>query len=302
MGEMPSPLHVRPDSSLRAMTNDHAFRVIVARTTSLVQGICAVQGVSGASAATLGDLLTGTILFRETMAPGLRVQGIVRAPGSKTSLVADSAPEGATRGLVQGRLSTPFVAGEGSFLHMMRTLHNGSINQGIVRISDETEQAQEQAQAQGGIVRGLMTYMKESEQVDTMLALCTKLNDAGAVVEAGGYMVQLLPEVGRAPLMVMAERLADFARIDHLLTAGFDPQNLLDELLYGMDYTPLDQSPLSFACWCSENRLLGALATLDKAEIQAMVAADNPLEIDCEYCHKQYVIQPHRLSGLLSSN
>jgi len=296
---MPSPSIAEParnDSSLRAMTNDHAFRVIVARTTSLVHDICALHGLSGESAATMGDLLTGTILFRETMAPGFRVQGIVRAAGSKTSLVADSGPEGATRGLVQGRISAPFIAGEGSFLHMRRTLKNGSINQGIVRISDEG------VQAQSGISRGLMTYMKESEQVDTMLALCTKVNDDGAVIEAGGYMVQLLPEVGRAPLMVMAERLADFATIDHLLVDGFDPQNLLDEILYGMDYTPLDRSSLSFACWCSENRLLGALATLDKAEIQAMVAADDPLEIDCEYCHKHYVIQPHRLSGLLSSN
>jgi len=301
MGEMHSPStreSVRNDSSLRAMTSDHAFRVIVARTTNLVRDICSIQGLSGQSAVTMGDLLTGTILFRETMAPGLRVQGIVRAGSSKTSLVADSAPEGATRGLVQGRLVAPFVAGDGSFLHMMRSLHNGSINQGIVRISDQDGQAQ----TQGGISRGLMTYMKESEQVDTMLALCTKVNDAGAVIEAGGYMVQLLPEVGRAPLMVMAERLADFQRIDHLLVDDFDPQVLLDEILYGMDYTRLDQSPLSFACWCSENRLLGALATLDKAEIQAMVASDNPLEIDCEYCHKHYVIQPHRLSGLLSSN
>lgn len=280
------------------MTDDGAFRVIVARTTQLAGEICKAQGVSGACAQSLSDLLTGTILFRETMAPGLRVQGIVRSKEPKVSLIADSAPEGATRGLVQGSPADSFVPGDHTFLHMMRTLHNGSINQGIVRMADP-EQGSQKATVIG---RGLMAYMKESEQVDSMLALCTRIDDRGAVVEAGGYMVQLLPEVGRAPLAIMAQRLEDFQSIDHLLVADFDPQSVLDELLYGMPYTKLDDSDLSFSCWCSESRLLGALSTLDKTEIRSMVEQDEALDIDCEYCHRHYVIQPHRLAGLLSSN
>ena len=280
------------------MTDDGAFRVIVARTTRLSREICAAQQLSGATAQAMGDLLTGTILFRETMSPNLRVQGIVRSSSPKLSLIADSAPEGATRGLAQGSPDSSFVVGEGAFLHMMRTLHNGSVNQGIVRIAQDDAVGKHG----GGISRGLMAYMKDSEQVDSMLALCTRMNEAGEIVEAGGYLVQLLPEVGRAPLLIMAERLEDFRTIDHLLVDDFDPKTVLDEILYGMAYTNLDESALSFSCWCSESRLLGALATLDKAEIKSMIDDDEPLEIDCEYCHKQYVIQPHRLAGLISSN
>ncbi len=280
------------------MTDDGAFRVIVARTTELCREICSAQGLTGETAQTMGDLLTGTILFRETMSPGLRVQGIVRSSEPKLSLVADSAPEGATRGLAQGTPGKNFKAGEGTLLHMMRTLHNGSINQGIVKISGP---APNESDA-GGISRGLMTYMKDSEQVDTMLALATRIDSDGKIVEAGGYMVQLLPEVGRGPLAIMAERLEDFRTIEHLLVDSFDPKTLLGELLYGMAYTNLDDSKLNFSCWCSENRLLGALATLDKSELKSMVDDDEPLEIDCEYCHKHYVIRPHRLAGLLSSN
>lgn len=280
------------------MTTDGAFRVIVTRTTQLVQEICAAQGISGRTAQTMGDLLTGTTLFRETMSPGLRVQGIVRSSEPKISLIADSAPAGATRGLVQGEASSDFAATDGTFLHMMRTLQNGSVNQGIVKITAADCSPADQS----GISRGLMAYMKESEQVDTMLALSTRLNEQGQVVESGGYMVQLLPEVGRAPLLIMAERLEDFRNIDHLLIDDFDPQLVLNELLYGMPFSLLDETSLAFSCWCSENRLLGALATLDKAEIRAMIDEDEPLEIDCEYCHKHYVIQTHRLAGLLSSN
>src|SRR5687768_17894744 len=47
----------------------------------------------------------------------------------------------------------------------------------------------------------LMAYMQTSEQVVSMLAMGTLLEDA-RVSAAGGYLVQLLPEVGRGPLMV----------------------------------------------------------------------------------------------------
>jgi len=62
-----------------------------------------------------------------------------------------------------------------------------------------------------------MAYMQTSEQVDTMLAVSALLDDTGNIRAAGGYMVQLLPEVGRGPLMVMTERLADFRTIEQQL-------------------------------------------------------------------------------------
>jgi molecular chaperone Hsp33 len=135
-----------------------------------------------------------------------------------------------------------------------------------------------------------------------MLAVSTIMGSDGEIVAAGGYMVQLLPEVGRGPLEVMAARLEDFKTIEHLLNPDFTPEWLRDELLYGMPFTVLDTTELSFSCWCSENRLLGALATLPKHEIQSMIDDAKPLEITCDYCLKDYSIQPARLSGLLRQN
>jgi molecular chaperone Hsp33 len=276
------------------MTDDGAFRVITVRTTETVKGIVEAQGATGTTARIFGDLLSATILFRETMSPSLRVQGILRDRDGLGTLVADSAPEGHTRGLCQPAKHPQQKSGAqapNTLLQMMRTLATGHINQGVVKMDDPTD-----------VTRGMMTYMKESEQVDTMLAVGTCFNEAGEVCAAGGYMVQLLPEVGRGPLAVMAERLEDFRSIDHLLNADFSPEWLRDELLYGMPFTALDQSPVSFSCWCSENRLLGALATLDSNEIQSMIDDALPIEISCDYCLRQYAISPARLHGLLRQN
>ena len=78
---------------------------------------------------------TASVLVRETMAPDLRVQAILQGDDPKTRIVADSFPDGTTRGLVHLRNGAEVVLGERSVLQMMRTLHTGQIQQGIVQAS-----------------------------------------------------------------------------------------------------------------------------------------------------------------------
>jgi molecular chaperone Hsp33 len=278
---------------LRAITNDGAFRVITARTTRTVSEAIERQQCRGTTARRFAELLTGSVLFRETMAPDLRVQGILKGAGGQGSLVADSHPSGSTRGLVQmpsGALELRL--GDDAMLQMMRTMPNGRINQGVVQVPRE-----------GGISEALMAYMRSSEQVDTMLAVSALLDEAGLVRAAGGYMVQLLPEVGRGPLMLMTERLAGFQNIDQQLeNSEFSPEWLMHELLFGMEFTTLDDGPVSFGCWCSELRLISALATLSRSEIEEFVNDGQVLEISCDYCTKQYRIPPAKLQGLLNQS
>jgi molecular chaperone Hsp33 len=281
------------DSVLRAITDDGAFRVIVARTTDTVQQVLQAQGAHGNTGRNLGDLVTGSVLFRETMAPNLRVQGILKGSGGTGSLVADSHPSGKTRGLVQLASGSSEVAlGPGAIMQMMRTLPDGKINQGFVEVPDGNR----------NISRALMEYMQVSEQVVSMLAMGTLL-DQNRVSAAGGYLVQLLPEVGRGPLMVMTERLKDFESIDEQLRSpDFSPDALLEELLYGMAFTRLEESPVGFECWCNELRVVSAIATLPRPDIEHLLESGDVLEIACEYCKREFRIPPARLQGLLNES
>jgi len=270
------------------MTDDGAFRVITARTTETVRGAIEAQGATGNTARTFGELITGAILYRETMAPQLRVQGVLKGSSGTGSLVADSHPSGRTRGLVQLKHGRELELEQGAVIQMMRTLPSGRIAQGLVELPSG-----------GGISQALMEYMQTSEQVVSMVAVSTVVSDDGAVA-AGGYMVQLLPEVGRGPLMVMTERLRDFESIDGRVgEAGFSPETLLEQLLDGMPFTRLEESAVGFECWCDELRVVAAIATLSKADLEHLLSDGEVLEIACEYCKREYRIPPARLRGLL---
>jgi molecular chaperone Hsp33 len=286
-----NPPETSGDSALRAMTDDGAFRVITTRMTDTVQAALSTQKAWGENGRFLGELLVGSVLVRETMAPTHRVQGMFRTRDRRGQLVADAHPDGGTRGLLARQGGLTDVSLDGGTLEMMRTLYTGEVHRGVVQLPQ-----------QAGLSEALMTYMADSEQVASMIAVACVL-EGERVKAAGGYIVQLLPEVGRAPLAIMAERLRDFQRIDTLLAAiDAAPEPLLDELLYGMPFTRLEQRPLSFKCRCDTVRVMSALASLSREELQALLSDARPIEMECDYCGRQYSVGPVELQGLLQQS
>lgn len=282
---------VHEDNVLRAITDDGAFRVIAADTTATVRGAIAAQKPASPELARIfSDLLTGTILVRESMAPDNRVQAILQGDEPRMRMVGDAHPDGSTRGLIQlppEHRTMPL--GQRGVLQIARTLHNGSLHQGVVSVP----------QGNPTVSSAFMAYMQESEQIVTVVAVGTHFA-AGEVVAAGGYMVQLLPEVAEGPLMVMTERLRDFEDIVPLLARGAaSPEKLLEETLYGMPYTKVGDRKVWFGCQCSAERLIQSIASLPRADIESLLEGGKPLEIECDYCRKNYDFTTDQLRQLL---
>jgi molecular chaperone Hsp33 len=284
--------------ALRALTDDGAFRVIAVRTTETVREAIAAQKPTADDARLFADLLTGTILIRETMSPDLRVQAILQGADRHSKMIADAHPDNTTRGLVQlAPKATALHLGEGGLLQVARTLHNGALHQGVVTVPANGKGSS------ASISGALMAYMQDSEQVVSIIAVASLLGDDGAIRAAGGYILQLLPEVGEGPLMVMTERMRDFESFEPLLERGqADPDTLLAEILYGMPYSKTAEDELRFGCNCSTTRVTASLATLPRREIQEFIDDGRLLEIGCDYCGKQYQIAPEQLRGLLEEH
>jgi molecular chaperone Hsp33 len=274
------------------MTDDGAFRVITVEATDTVRAILRAQKVPANMARLFGELVIGAILIRETLSPDLRIQSILQGDDGRSRMVTDAQADGTTRGLLQLPPSITSVAlGTKSCLQVARTLHNGALHQGVVSINETL-----------GISGALMSYLQTSEQIVSMIAVGCRF-EGDEVVGAAGYLVQLLPDLGEGPLMVMTERLKDFEKLEPLLVEGkAAPAALLSEILYGMPYTTVGEVPLSFGCPCSNERMLISLSTLPRTDIQELIDAGEPLEIACDYCGKEYAIAPEQLRGLIASN
>lgn len=301
------------DVALRTMTLDGSFRLITVCTTHLVRETVRLQGLSGASARMLGDLVTASVLIRETMAPDFRVQAVLSRPGFG-SLVADShpgphtegeatpgavGPDGSrlagalTRGLSTHDADTPSLAtlGSDAVLKVVRSLPRGELHQSIVAAEGRD------------LSEAIMAYLQNSEQILAMSGLAT-LVDGDRVIASGGYLLQLLPDCHHGVLAVMTERLAhDFNDLNPILAAHEDlASHLADEIFHGMPATRLAEGPLRHGCDCNPARMLTAVVTLGRAELQQIVATQEVLDLDCEYCHTRYKVGPEQLRPLLVSH
>ncbi len=279
------------DSVLRSITNDGGFRVIVASTSDTVRSIAEAQRATGKTAANLGELVTGTILVRETMSPQYRVQGILRGEGNRGSLVADAHPDGTSRGLMNRPVDMAEVGlGSGALLQMMRTLSTGQIHQGVVSL-----------EGLRSLSEAMMHYMQTSEQVTSLIEVACTVDDQGRVAAAGGYVVQLLPELSEEMLAIMTERLTDFVPMRELLCHGtMGPAELTAELLYGMPYSVTEGTPLRFGCYCSHERMVAGLATLQKHDLEDLRHAGKDLEISCDFCRVDYRVTPGQIGELVA--
>ena len=282
------------DSVMRAMTNDGAFRIVAARTSDTVQGVIRAQKLSGRIAADLADLVTAAVLYRETMAPSLRVQCIVRFDEDAGQLVADSHPDGWTRGLLQHGKgdAEPDVRKTPATLQMMRTLPNSDLHRGVVEVPDS-----------GNLSEAFMRYMQLSEQIVSMISLGSAV--AGESPTAGGYVVQLLPEAAEAEaaMETMTRRLEDFVEIrERLQQSDGSPERLIEQIFEGMPFTWLHSSEIRFGCQCSALRVMTTLSILDRSDIQELVDEGEPLSIGCDYCGASYTVEIAQLQGLLSAS
>ena len=285
---------VHSDIVLRAITDDGGFRVVVCDTTATVRGAIAAQKPSTPELTrTFADLLTGTVIVRDSTAPDHRLQAILQGDNPRARMIADTQGDGATRGLIQLPTDvTELHFKEKGILQIARTLANGSLHQGVVAVPEGATT----------LSPAFMAYMQDSEQVVTMIAVgCHFMN--GEVAAAGGYMVQILPELAEGPLMVMTERLKEFQDIGPMLARGHaSPTELLAEVLHGMPYTRVGDREVHFGCRCSPERLAQSLASLPRADIESLMEDGKPLEIECDYCRTQYSFTTQELHSLIDSN
>lgn len=279
------------DRVVRVVTADKSFRVLVARTTETVAGVLASQKARGEVARTLGDLVSGTILMREAMAADRRVQGLLFLGDGKSRLVADTWPDGATRGLVQiAQGATRVSFGDASRLHVLRSLYTGGLQQGVAAVRHD-----------GSVASALTEYLRTSEQLVAFVALGTAM-EGDTVRAAGGVYVQVNPDVERPSIEEMLRRVQAIEPLGARLAANDDLDDLLRALIGAEKPAQREESTVRFACQCNVERVVGSLATIARKDLEELVQQGDELEIACDYCGKEYRIHPDQLRGLLSEN
>jgi molecular chaperone Hsp33 len=85
----------------------------------------------------------------------------------------------------------------------------------------------------------------------------------------------------------LEEKLKDFGNLTDKLEKGQSIEYVIETLLGEVEY--MDQTPVSFVCDCSKDRMERALISVGKKDLKEMAEEDGQAELVCPFCNDKYI-------------
>ena len=151
----------------------------------------------------------------------------------------------------------------------------------------------------GEIAEDLTWYYMESEQIPSTVGLGVLVDTDESVLQAGGYVIQLMPDAQEEVITALERNLKDLPSVTAMLQEGMSPEQILERALQGLSPVFTETIPVSFQCDCSEQRCERGLILLGEEELRSLIAEDREVEMTCQFCGRRFRFPRTRLEELL---
>jgi len=146
----------------------------------------------------------------------------------------------------------------------------------------------------GEIAEDFSVYFFESEQTRSAVALGVLVDRDQSVAAAGGYILRLLPGADDSLLDKLEQNIAETGAVTARLKEG-SLESLIYRVLDGFSPHILERREIEYRCYCSEERVLAAIANVEDGELKEMAEKGEPVEVTCQFCDRVYRFDPAEL-------
>ena len=283
---------------LRAVTNDGTAKISVVTAPDMVERARSIHHLHPVGTAALGRTLCAASLLGEMLKEDnatltLRIQG--GGPIGTILAVSDNAVN--VRGYVShpevdlpirerdGKLDVSGAVGKEGLLTLSRDIglrepYSGS-----------------SALVSGEIAEDLAAFLTESDQLGSACALGVLVNPDGSVKAAGGFIMQLMPNAAEETVKALEENIFLMDQLTTILDEdGADA--VIAQVFKGLDWHKTAESDMAYKCYCSRERVLGALASLPADDLASLREEQKNIEVRCQFCDAVYTFSPEEIAAL----
>ncbi|MCL9780307.1 Hsp33 family molecular chaperone HslO [Vibrio sp. S4M6] len=239
----------------------------------------------------LGELLVATTLLTATIKFEGSITLQLQGDGPVSLVVINGNNEQQVRGIarwegdIAADASLHDMLGKG---HLVITIEpkQGERYQGVVGLEGDN------------LAQIIEAYFERSEQLKTRLWIRT--GESEGVSHAAGMLLQVMPDgSGSENDFDHLEKLTETIKDTELFTLE---ANELLYRLYNQEKVQLfEPQAVEFKCGCSRERSASAILTIDKAEVDDILASEGEISLHCDYCGTSYTFTPADVADLFAN-
>ncbi|GHA61539.1 Hsp33 family molecular chaperone HslO [Photobacterium aphoticum] len=226
----------------------------------------------------LGELLVATSLLTATLKFEGSITVQLQGDGPVSLAVINGDHNQQLRGVARWNGDVPTTGSIHDLMgkgHMVITItpEKGERYQGVVGLEGDN------------LAACLEGYFNNSEQLKTRIWLRT--GELNGEAKAAGMLLQIMPDgQGHEGDFAHLEQLTDTVKNEELFS--LDAQDILYRLYHQETVQLFEPQAVSFQCGCSRERSASAICSIDRAEIDRIVAEDGKISLHCDYCGSSY--------------
>lgn len=286
------------DYMVRATAAENQIRAFAITSRELVEQARAYHNTSPVITAALGRLLTGGAMMGAMMKGERDLLTLqIKCGGKAKGLVATADSQGHVKGYPQvpdvmlapnakGKLDVGGALGPG-ILSVVKDM--GLKEPYVSQVALQTSE----------IAEDLTYYFASSEQVPSAVGLGVLMDKNNTVRQAGGFIIQLMPFAKEAVVEALESQVAKVTSVTDLLEQGASPEAILGQMLGELGLEVTETMPVQYRCDCTKERVERALTSIGKKDLQEMIEDGQPIEVNCQFCDKQYRFTTEDLGQLL---
>lgn len=285
------------DYCIRVTTGNKEVRAFFASTKNMVETARGFHNTTKVATAALGRTLTATSMMGLMMKnKGDKITVIIKGGGPIGTILTSSN----ANGIVKGYVTNPDVEVE-NYASGKLNVAGAVGNQGTIRVIKDLGLREpyngEYEMVSGEIAEDLTYYFTVSEQTPSAVSLGV-LTRADEVEEAGGFIVQMMPDASEETISTIERNLTGIQSITQMLSQGLTPEDMMNVVLKDLEPSILDMIEVGFECDCSKERVAEVFAAIGKQELKAIIDEDKGAEVGCQFCESKYSFSEDELKEI----
>lgn len=279
------------------MNKDRTVRVVLARTTNLVEEARHRHNTTPTATAALGRVLTAGVMMGLELKGKESVTIRINGGGPLGTILAVADSEGTVRGYVfdptveppvkaPGKSDVGAAVGTEGLLEVTRDMGLKAPFVGTVPL------------VSGEIGEDLAHYFTYSEQVPSLVSLGVLVDRDYTVAAAGGLFVQALPGADMEVLRVLEDQVLEMGTISSLIKSESNLEAIFERVFGEIEYDVLASREVAFQCHCSHEKVVAILKMLTPEDIEKALESQGLVEVNCNFCNETYQFNKEEVETL----